>query len=252
MLTQKGPIGIIAAMPLECEAILRCIQHFKRIRLGPFQAYCFPLSTQEIWLVRSGIGMKQAGQAAQTLLDTLHPKALISFGIAGAIHQDLKIGDVVHPKAAWFLEDIQLAQKFELALVSEAAWNAAAQVLSLKGAKLVQGIAITTRGSQIVPESLKAEDFPILEMETYGIAQVAARKEIPVIAWRGISDNPLEPIPFDLNEFVKDDSHLRVGKLIRMLITHPRVVLKSFRLQQNSIQAARQAAISLVAALSQQ
>jgi adenosylhomocysteine nucleosidase len=251
MLTQKGPIGIIAAMPLECEAVLRCIKHSKRIRLGPLQSYRFSLSTQEIWLVRSGIGMKQARKAAQTLLDTLHPQTLISFGIAGAIRQDLKIGDVVHPKATWFLGEIQDAQKYELAQVSEPAWNAAAQVLLLKDAKLVQGIAITTRGSQIVPESLKAEDFPILEMETYGIAQIAAAKGIPVIAWRGISDNPLEPIPFDLNELVEDDSHLRVGKLIHMLIAHPRGLLQALRLQQNSIKAARQAAISLVAALSQ-
>jgi nucleoside phosphorylase len=252
MLALNGPIGIIAAMPMECEAILRCSKHHKRTRLGPFQSYRFSISNQEIWLVRSGIGMKQAKKAAQTLLDILHPKTLISFGIAGAVHPNLKIGDVVHPKAAWFLEDIQVAQKYELALVSEPAWNAATQVLLFTGAKLVQGIAITTRGSQIVPESLKAEDFPILEMETYGIAQVTAGKGIPVVAWRGISDNPLEPIPFDLNELLEGDSRLRVGKMIRMVITQPRIILQFLRLQRNSIKAANQAAISLVAALSQE
>ena len=53
---------------------------------------------------------------------------------------------------------------------------------------------------------------PILEMETAGIAQVAAENGIPLLSIRAISDGPRAPIPFNLGEMMDEDANLRAGR----------------------------------------
>jgi hypothetical protein len=87
-------------------------------------------------------------------------------------------------------------------------------------------------------------------METAGIARVAAEGGIPLLSLRAVSDGPQAPIPFDLEAVTDEDSNLQVGKLIRMALRQPRIILRSMRLIRNVESAAENAAIALVAALS--
>jgi hypothetical protein len=87
-------------------------------------------------------------------------------------------------------------------------------------------------------------------METAGIARVAAEQGIPLLALRAVSDGLQAPIPFDLEAVIDEDSNLQIGKLIKMALRHPRIILQSIRLSQNVERAAKNAAIALVAALS--
>jgi hypothetical protein len=88
-------------------------------------------------------------------------------------------------------------------------------------------------------------------METAGIARVAAEQGIPILALRVVSDGPQEPIPFDLEAVTDEESNLRIGKLIEMVLRHPRIIFQSIRLIRNVERAAENAAIALVAALGQ-
>ena len=92
---------------------------------------------------------------------------------------------------------------------------------------------------------------PILEMETVGIAQVAMEKGIPLFSLRAISDGPRAPLPFNPGEMMDEDANLHVGKMLKVVICHPGIVLQSRRLVRNTRIAADNAAIALVAALSQ-
>jgi adenosylhomocysteine nucleosidase len=244
-------IGLIAAIPQESKALLRCIRGWSRTSLTPFQGARFQLMDRNCLLVTSGMGLKRATDATRTLLTASSPHLLVSFGIAGAVNADLQIGDVVVAGNTCLLEDVFLGKFQPLISLSEAAWNAAARVLHPKGARLVPGTAITTRGSQVVPQQLGEIADPILEMETAGIAHVAAEKGIPFLSLRSISDGPRSPIPLDLEAVMDDEYNFRIGKLVKTVLRHPEIILKSRHLLQNSRKAADHAAIALVAALSQ-
>jgi adenosylhomocysteine nucleosidase len=242
-------IGLIAAMSQESDALLRCIRKWKRTELGPFRAVRFRLSDRDCLLVTTGMGLQRAVDGTRALLAALTPHLLISFGIAGAVNDSLHIGDVVVAGSTWLL-DMGLPGQ-PLASLSEAAWNATAEVLQPDGARLVAGTAITTRGSQVLSQSLEKMAHPILEMETAGIAEVAAGMGIPLVSIRSVSDGPQAPIPFDLEAVIDEEYNLRIGKMLVMVLRNPRIVFQSRRIMLNSRKAADHAARAVIAALSQ-
>ena len=244
-------IGLIAAMPQESKALLRCIKNWERIALGPFRGNRFRLMGRDCLLVTSGIGLKRAIDGTRALLAVTRPHLLVSFGIAGAVNDDLDIGDVVAAGNTWLLDMGLLGQSQPLASLSKAAWNAAAQVLQPEGAQLVAGTAITTRGSQVVLQSLEKMAHPILEMETVGIAQVAAEFGIPLLSIRSVSDGPQAQIPYDLEAAFDDKYNLRIGYMLMMILRNPQIIFQFRQTMLNSRKAADHAARVLVAVLSQ-
>jgi adenosylhomocysteine nucleosidase len=219
--------------------------------LGPFRCYRFQLFDRNCLLVQSGIGLKRAMDATHALLSVTSPLFLVSFGVAGAVKDDLQIGDVVVASNTCLLDKGIPGQFLRLAPMSEAARGAATQALRPRGARLVSGTALTTRGSQTVQPGPKEIAHPVLEMETAGIAQVAAEQGISLIALRAVSDGPQAPIPFDLEGVYDEQYNLRMSKIIKTVFRHPKIILQSSRVSRNVKKAADNAAIALVAALSQ-
>jgi adenosylhomocysteine nucleosidase len=171
--------------------------------------------------------------------------------VAGAVNDDLGIGDVVTARNTCLLDKGIPGQFQRLALLSDAARQAAIQALQPRGARLFSGTAVTTRGSQFVQHQPEEMENPVLEMETAGIAQVAAEKGIPLLSLRAISDGPQAPIPFCLEAVTDEEYNLRIGKIVKTVLGHPQMVLQFLRLGWNTKKAAENAAIALVAALSQ-
>lgn len=244
-------IGLIAAMPQESKALLRCIEQWEHATLGPFKGARFRLVGRDCLLVTSGMGLKRAMEGASVLLAETSLRLLVSFGIAGAVNDDLRIGDVVVAGKTCLLEQGLPGTFRPLVSLSEAAWDAAAQALQPDGACLVAGTAITTRGSQVVLQPPGAMAHPVLDMETAGVAQVAAERGIPLLSIRSISDGPQSPIPFDLAAILDEEDNLRMGKVLVTVLRSPRIILKARQMMQNSSKAADHAARALVAALSQ-
>jgi adenosylhomocysteine nucleosidase len=244
-------IGIIAAMPQERDACLRIIEGPKRSMLGPFRCDHFGLAGRDCWLLTSGMGLKRAAQAASVLIEATNPQFLVSAGVAGAVREDLEIGDVVVSRNTCLL-DKGLPGLFQpLACLSVTAWQAVELALQPRQARLFSGTALTTRGSQFVQHQPEEMANPILEMETAGIARVAADRGIPLLSLRAISDGPRAPIPFDLEVTIDEDYNLRVGEVIKALFGHPRKLPQFLHMGLNTRSAAENVAMALITALSQ-
>ncbi len=244
-------IGIIAAMKQESQAVLRLIEQRNCSDVGPFRCQRFRLADRDCWLLTSGMGLKQAAQAARTLIDAADPQLLVSVGVAGAVNADLEIGDVVASGHACLLEQGLPGPFQPLALLSDAAWQAAVQALQARRASPYHGTAITTRGSQFIQHQPEQMINPILEMETTGIAQVAVEGGVPLLSLRAVSDGPRAPIPFNLEALLDEQYNLRTGEIIKTILRHPQMLLQFRQMGRNTRKAAENAAIALVAALSQ-
>ncbi len=244
-------IGIIAATPQERQACLRFIEQSKHCALGPFHCQRFQLLDRDCWLLTSGMGLKRAAQAACTLIEAIRPQLLISVGVAGAVNTTLEIGDVVASRDTCYLNKGLPGPLKPLAHLSEAAWQAAAQALQPRRARLVSGTAVSTQGSQNIQPQPEQMTNPVLEMETWGIAQVTAEQAISLLSLRAISDGPRAPIPFNLEEMIDEQDNLRMGEIVKMILGQPRLLLQLLRMGRNTTKAAENAAIALIAALRQ-
>ena len=241
------PIGLIAAMTDESNALLRRVDAVRRMSLGPFRGHTFEISGQSCVLVTSGMGLRRARDAAQCLLELKKPRLLISFGIAGAMEPDLRIGDVVTPGAVCLLEGEMLGLLQPLALWPEESIKAMVITLEKLGVHVYPGTALTTSGSQYV----RAEDMmhPILEMETAGIALAVEGSGTRLMSIRGISDGPCAPLPVNLGEMMDENANLRLGKLLQVVIRRPAILFQSRHFLRNSRIAADNAAAALVSGL---
>jgi adenosylhomocysteine nucleosidase len=244
-------IGLIAAMPQESNALSSQLKEWKRVKLGRFDCKSFELYERNCLLVTSGMGIRRASQAALELIETKAPRLLISFGIAGAVEADLVIGDVVAVEDVCRIEEGITNPLMQLNHWPDPALKAASQVLAGRGVRLFTGTAVTTGGSQVFENQLNGIKHPILEMETAGIAQVAAQKRIPLLALRAISDGPCEHLPFDLGKVMDKEANLRLGRIMMALVQQPRIVLQLRDLMRNTRIAADNAAVAIIAAISQ-
>lgn len=242
-------IGLVAAMPQESRALLRRLTGVKRTRLDTYPLDTFSVSGQLCVLVTSGMGVRRASQATRTLVEKFDPKLLISFGIAGAVEEDLKIGDVVLAEAVYQLEAGTPIEATRLAMWPGSAREAIQKLLALCGQRLFTGTAITTAGSQMADEQLQGLACPVLEMETAGIARVAAQTGLPLLSLRAISDGPCAPIPLDLATIMDEDANLKLSHLLTALIHNPLIIFQSGRILRNSAMAAENAAMAIYTAL---
>lgn len=242
-------IGLIAAMTQESDALLRLINGWKRISFGQFRGVRFQSKDFDCALIITGWGRKRAGDATRVLLAEASPRALISFGIAGAVNADLQIGDVVVSSKSYLLENGVPGRSQSLSSLTEAAWNAAGNVLYTEKANLFKGTAITTHGSQVILQKEEDLPHPVLEMETAGIAQVAAEVGVPLVSIRSISDNPQAPIPIDLEAAMDENDNLRIDRLIMMTLRNPRMIFQSSQMMKNTRIAANHAALVVIAVL---
>jgi adenosylhomocysteine nucleosidase len=244
-------IGLIAAMPSESQALLGKVQGARLIKSGSFKSARFIIGNQECILVTSGMGMRRAEEATRWLLQELHPASLISFGIAGAVRADIRIGDVILATRNSILENNRLTESMPLSELSTETWKVVCKDLETEHIQAFHGIAITTRGSQI-SECPPDWENPILEMETAGILKAAKASQTPLISLRSISDGPNDPIPLDLGEAMDGNGNLRMGVLFRMVLKHPEILLKAGPMMKNSRIAADHAARAVLALLQQE
>jgi adenosylhomocysteine nucleosidase len=244
-------IVVIAAMPQERSALLRLIKDSQRTSLGTFRCDRFQIPGRDCLLVTSGMGLKRATQATQVLVEATNPSLLISVGVAGASNPDLEIGTVVVSGNTCLLDKGKPVQFQPLAILSDPAQQAAEQALQARQTRLVFGTAVTTHGSQYLPKQPTEMKNPVLEMETTGIARVAAEHGIPLLSIRAISDGPRAPIPFNLEAMMDEEDTLRIGEIIKTILGYPRMIPQLFRMALNTKIAAQNAAIALIAALSQ-
>jgi adenosylhomocysteine nucleosidase len=241
--------GMIVAMRQEIAPLLKRVGTYTRESLGGRPAYRFTLPSGECLLAFCGVGLQRARATAQALIEAEHPGLLVSFGVAGGVQEDLQVADVVVAQSAALLDVNVATQLLTLFQPSQRALAAVSRVVAESGAALYAGTTITTRGSQAVRMDGTPIEHPVLEMETHGVAQAAARAGVPLLAVRALSDSVREPLPFNLSDFTDNEFNLHASKFLAYILRHPGALPRLLRLQANTKRAAENAAAAVLAIL---
>lgn len=196
-------IGIVTAMRAEAKCVTpRRLPFNEMVRLSEGTA---------IWVC--GIG-EDAARKAATGLREQGVSALVSFGVAGALSESLRPGDLVLP------EHIQIEQSNRVSVTL--AWRARIKQLLPKHVNVAGGTLVASR--QMLSSEAEKRAFSAkygacaVDMESGAIAEVATETGIPFVAVRAITD-PLEfsPPPILMNAVYPDGS-VNILQLLSLLI----------------------------------
>lgn len=223
--------GIIGAMPSEVALLREEMQERNEVQVGRFTFWEGVLYGQEVALSQCGVGKVNAAIVTQLLLDRFGAEQVVNTGVAGAMHEQLKVLDVVvsrelvyHDYEMRFLRDyMPFLEKIEAspALVEQAveAFEAIDHGSSCCFAgRIATGDQFVE--SRQVKESIVERFHPMcVEMEGAAIGHVCAAAQVPFVVIRTMSDSADDSAGMSFDEFKEIASQRSADIVCQMLRT---------------------------------
>ena len=182
-------IGITFALPSESSDLVRRLRAIERSdnslsgkienpeKIGAREVF----RSRDVTILHTGVGAKNCNERLEILLHKMRPRLVISSGFAGAVSEQLRVGDLV------------LAQNF-----SDSQLLASAErILRDRQPRLVKLFTSTSIIDSVSErnEIARASGAAAVDMETGAIVAVCNAHSIPVLSLRGISDTASQPFP---------------------------------------------------------
>ena len=205
-------IGITFALPSESSDLigrLQLLQHHDQFLSGK-------IDDRAVTVLHTGVGAKNCNAQLEILLHKTRPRLVISSGFAGAVSEQLRVGDLI------------LARNFS----DPGLLASAERILREREPQLVKLFTSTSIVDSIVErnEIARTAGAAAVDMETGAIAGVCNAQGVPLLSLRGISDTPNQPFPappsvlFDI-----DRQQTNYGRLLAYLFRHPASIRRLFR-----------------------
>jgi len=223
-------IGILCAMREELEPILEYMKVKERLNHANNIYYLAEFEEKDIVLAYSKIGKVNAALSATVMIEKFKIKKLLFSGVAGAIDEDLKIGDlIIATKTAQHDVDLTVFG-YEPGFIPESRVffecdknlnDLAFDVARKLNIKLKSGIIAS--GDQFIHSQEKKEwikntfNASAIEMEGAAVGCVCFNENIPFFMLRSISDTAEEGAGVDFDEFLEESSKVSAKFLIEML-----------------------------------
>lgn len=225
-------IGIIGAMEQEITILKENMATPKMQRIASLDFYNGKLDGHDVVVVKSGIGKVNAGMCTQILIDRFEVELIVNTGVAGALNEELDIGDIV-VSTDTLQHDIDASifgdPRGTIPGMSRSIFKADEKMLSViediikeKGRKDIYKGRILT-GDQGIgcndTKNLLVDLFAgyCVEMEGGAIAHVCHLNEIPFLIIRAISDKANEDVELNYSEFM-DMAAIKSSNLLRSII----------------------------------
>ncbi len=223
-------IGLMGAMQEEIEPLLQFFEEYETVDYADNKYYIAKYKGDDIVIAYSKIGKVYASLTATIMIEKFKIEKLLFSGVAGAINNDLHIGDLIvatalcqhdlditvfgHPYG--YVPEGKIYYKADKTLT-----KIAIDIAKEKNIKLKEGIIAT--GDQFVANKEKKEwirkkfKADALEMEGASVAVVAYSLKVPFFILRAISDAADMDAGFDFDEFLKSSAKNSADFLISML-----------------------------------
>jgi adenosylhomocysteine/aminodeoxyfutalosine nucleosidase len=223
-------IAIMGAMPEEIEPIIGKLQNLKETVYAANKYYEGTYNGTEVVVAYSKIGKVFATLTATSLIEKFECDTLLFSGVAGAISDELNIGDLIIANALCqhdlditaFGHPYGYVPEGEVCIsTSEELRNIAKEVASSKGITLKEGIIAT--GDQFVANAQRKEwigktfNADALEMEGASVAVVCSSLGIPFFILRAISDSADMDASFNFDEFLESSAKISADFILSMV-----------------------------------
>jgi nucleoside phosphorylase len=199
-------IAITFALQAESSDFLRRLSNQSRIHRNGIHTVRGNVDDRTVEVVHTGVGEKVCQQRIGKFLRDQQFDLLISTGFAGALNDELRIGDLL------------LAKNFSTIDLSD---RGAFSSLPIHIADLLTASALIDSSDE--RNNLARESgATAVDMETEFIAGACATQGVPLLSVRVITDTPREPFPAPPNVlFDIQQQRTRFLKLATFFLAHP-------------------------------
>lgn len=214
----QGDVGVVVltALGLEYQAVRAHLTNLRRSTHAQgtsFESGYLPDVPWQVVIARTGAGNASAAVLAERAIATFAPRAVVFVGVAGAIRDELELGDVViasrvyaahggkqqaeaflaRPRAFEAPHDLLELAEF---LALSRSWNTAgpdgeASEFRVHVKPIAAGEVVLNTRDALLAQQLRTfyNDAVAVEMEGAGVAQAAhLNRVVPLLVVRGISD----------------------------------------------------------------
>lgn len=201
-------VGIIIAMEEEFAQIIKVAENLKVTKIYELEITECIINKTKCVFARCGVGKVNAGRVTQIIIDNFNPDYILNLGTAGAINENLNIGDVIIGKKV-VQHDFDITEfNHEKGFIpnvgvfihsAEELLSRAEKVIALVNrneSKFALNLGIVASGDIFCSQNdMKKKIYSkfnadIVDMECAAIAQVSKLCDVPFITIRCISDIP--------------------------------------------------------------
>jgi adenosylhomocysteine nucleosidase len=249
----RPPIAIVSAMHEELRALLPLLHGRHSVRLAARDFHQGTIHGQPVVLVLSGIGKVAATTTAVLLMHEFGARQLVFTGVAGGLHRDVKVGDVVVAQQLLQhdMDASPLFPRFEIPLTGRSHFDADAALVEALGAAAQRcvdraealvgaahlrdfGVAaarvhrgLIVSGDRFVASAahsaeLRAAlpDALAVEMEGAAVAQACADFGRPFAVLRTVSDRADDSAHVDFTRFIAEVASIYTRAIVEDWLQH--------------------------------
>jgi adenosylhomocysteine nucleosidase len=235
--SEQLPMKVLVTFAVEEEfAPWRKLRQFSQSNVGDIRTYSAHIPDGELIVVLTGVGGRRAWAEATKMIWDGNVDVCISSGLAGALKEKHRPGDVLAAKEVH-------ATNWDKVIPSD---SALLEMATACGAKLANTFYSVDR--VLVRSSEKSElggKGDAVEMESGDIMLEAVAFGAKVIAIRGISDAVEEDLPVDFNRVMSESGEVSLTKILSQAASHPGSIPALIRFGRQSRNAAEKLAIVL-------
>jgi adenosylhomocysteine nucleosidase len=181
-------------------------------------------------LLETGEGIANAQRSLEASLDQETARAVLSIGFAGALSPELQIGDLVLANEVYNSKGQPDAKLLTLAGRVQLDWP------------VHFGMAVTSdeilwqaAEKLILASSLGANKTGFIDMESTAIADVCARRGLPFLIVRSITDLFDEDLPLNFNQCRGANGRIDSRKVARAALLNPTSLAGLLRIRKHSL-----------------
>jgi adenosylhomocysteine nucleosidase len=227
---QRCDVGVIFALGIECGFLEDSLAMRATIRGDGFKAIKGELRSRRIVILRSGPGRPNAARAAEVLIDGHRPRCVVSAGFAGGLSPELKRHEIV------------LAQE----VILESGEHINTGPLPTAGGSSIGKLLTTDRVVRLADEKrslFERTGASAVDMETFAVAEVCARRGSPFHSVRIIHDPADQTLPPDVERLLNQKTETaRLGAALGALWKRPSSIKDLWALKENSLVASQKLA----------
>ncbi|HCC93267.1 MAG TPA: 5'-methylthioadenosine/adenosylhomocysteine nucleosidase [Flavobacteriaceae bacterium] len=246
-------IGIMGAIPQEINGVVNLLTNKQEHKIGRRSYFTGELNNQKVVVVYSRVGKVAASATVTTLILEFKVSELIFTGVAGGIHTDVKIGDIVLGQSL-IQHDMNaqpLFPAYEIPMLGKAYFEADSSQLQVATTAILEileeqhlhnvisekdldkfnihqpqlhvgligsGDLFFSTNSQKEKLQQNLPEMLCVEMEGAAVAQVCYEFDIPFIIIRTISDDADDHSTLDFNSFIEKISNVYSIEIIKNII----------------------------------
>ena len=243
----------MGAIPQEINGVVNLLTNKQEHKIGRRSYFTGELNNQKVVVVYSRVGKVAASATVTTLILEFKVSELIFTGVAGGIHTDVKIGDIVLGQSL-IQHDMNaqpLFPAYEIPMLGKAYFEADSSQLQVATTAILEileeqhlhnvisekdldkfnihqpqlhvgligsGDLFFSTNSQKEKLQQNLPEMLCVEMEGAAVAQVCYEFDIPFIIIRTISDDADDHSTLDFNSFIEKISNVYSIEIIKNII----------------------------------